>query len=718
MNDILYAVRCCSAARAVLAMISALMFWPPSVAPAATYYVDGSSPAAHDANPGTETQPWRSIGKAASSARAGDTVFVKEGTYRETMILSRSGTSAKPITFAVYPGHEGRAIINAAELVTSWTLCAGPADCAGNPNWSHVYYADVAGFVAAHPDGEFGIRQVFQHGQRLARSRFPNEGWSYPTTVVDAKTVFEDRTLSQPRSYFDGAVCHIKTAMWRIDQVPIASSNGKRITLAKSPNPWHDLSTRFGYYITSVVGEIDAEGEWAYDAPRKRLYLWPRGDSPDGVEFTYREYCVRTYDRVSFTILRGLTLRYPYQYGIWLYLANNMTLESNTIEHAFTFGVHLQSTGGPCDDNQIVRNTIKYSGYRAINVGDQAARCNIEGNYTHATGVEHFAGDLMNGPSEGIYIAGPSARVYNNRIDRVGNVGLYLHGEARDREVSYNYITNTGLALADTAGLYTGGFAPGPERDYIHHNIIMDSFGCRTMDRQFDVGIPPTVEAYSGDASGIYIDEEGNHRVIEHNTVIGSRFAGIFFHWAPDNLVQKNTLYGNRVAQVYLSGKDAPRTRLVDDLFSDNILFATSGSQRTLYMGLNYDDVHFGGSDGNYFCNPHTNQHIHVSRYVSGPGGTVTVAQEDMTLAGWRTLSGYDEDSQEFGHLDRIAGITIPRPVKARVVCNVTRNVTTVDLGANTYCDVEGNKVYGRVILWPFESKILIPASYSIPAAP
>jgi hypothetical protein len=175
---------------------------------------------------------------------------------------------------------------------------------------------------------------------------------------------------------------------------------------------------------------------------------------------------------------------------------------------------------------------------------------------------------------------------------------------------------------------------------------------------------------------------------------------------------------GNRVAQVYLSGKNAPRTKLVEDLFSDNILFATSASQRTLHVALNYDDVHFGGSDGNYFCNPHASQHIHVSRYVPGPGGTVAVVQEDMTLAGWRTLAGHDGNSKEFGHLDRIAGMTIPRPVKPRVLCNVTRNATAVDLGASTYCDVEGNKVHGTVVLWPFESKILIPAHHSIPAAP
>ncbi|MFB0552006.1 MAG: hypothetical protein ACETWQ_01725 [Phycisphaerae bacterium] len=39
-----------------------------------------------------------------------------------------------------------------------------------------------------------------------------------------------------------------------------------------------------------------------------------------------------------------------------------------------------------------------------------------------------------------------------------------------------------------------------------------------------------------------------NNRIIEHNTVINSHKAGIFFHWAPGNVVQNNTLYGNKEA--------------------------------------------------------------------------------------------------------------------------------------------------------------------------
>ncbi len=704
-------------ANTILVLLSGWLALLPSTCWATNYYVDTNNPNAHDGNPGTEAQPWRTIGRATGWVRAGDTVFVKAGVYRETIVLSQSGTSTtgltrnglvtvtSPITVAAYPGHESKVIINAAEPVTNWRKCTGPQDCAGNPNWSHIYSADVASLVAAHPDTDFSIRQVFQNGQRLPRSRFPDTRWNYPTTIVNPKTTFSDSTLSVPPGYFNGAVCHIKTAQWRIDQIPIASSSGSTIRLATNVNIWYDLSTRFGYYITSVVGEINAAGEWAYDAARKRLYLWPRGEVADNVEFSYRKNCLRTNDRVSYTVVRGLTMRYAHEHAVWLYLANNMTIENNTIEYAFRYGLELQSTFGPCNDNQILRNTIRYSAYRAINVSEAAARCNIEGNTVYATGVERFGGDLMNGPSEGIYVVGPSARVYGNRIDRTGTVGLYLHGGALGREFAYNYITNSSLALSDTGAVYMAGRAEGPDKDRIHHNIIADTPGCQTMEKGNDTGAPSTSTTYAGDAHGIYVDEEANNRIIEDNTVLRSGAAGIYFHWAPANLVRRNTLYGNRMAQIRLSGKNEEHKALVEDVFLDNILFATDAQQRTLYFTMNYNNVRFGQSDRNYFYNPYADTHIFLSRYLTGSSGEY---HDYLTLSGWQDLSGYDRNSKEFSYLEQFPDLSLAEPCTSRIIYNATLNPTTVDLQGKAYCDVRGNQVSGKVTLQPFESKILI----------
>jgi parallel beta-helix repeat protein len=674
---------------------------------AAAYYVDGGNRVANDGNPGTEARPWRTIRRGVQSLQPGDTLLIKAGTYRETVILARSGMQAQPIRIQAYPGDEGKVIINAAEPVTNWRKCAGPADCAGNPYWEHIYVADVVALVQSHPDSAFAVRQVFQHGELLKRSRYPDAGWHYPSEISDPDKTFTESSLSKPDGYFVGSVCHIKTAVWQIDQIPVAGFSNSTITLAKSPR--YAITPRFGYFLTSIVGEINEEGEWAYDPSQKKIFLWPRGDAAEDVEFSYRQYCLRSYSGNSWNVVRGLTMRNAYLYGIFLYRSNDMTLENNMIERAFTFGIHLQSTGESCDYNQIVRNTIKYSDYRGIYVGGEAAHCNVEGNYFYGTGTDTFGGDLMNGRGEAIYISGPYARVYNNRIDRAGHTGIYVSGKTLSRDISYNYVTNVQLALSDSGGIYTGGFSDVPQKDHIHHNIFEDVIGCLSMDRNHDRGLPVTIEKYSGDAPGIYVDERGNNRIIEHNTVINSHMAGIFFHLAPGNVVQNNTLYGNKEAQIWFSGRNQPGEKLVDEVVLDNIMFATDAQQKTFYLAINYDDVCFGQSDRNYFYNPYRYSHIFVSRY-SGEW-----IQDDLTLQRWRALSGYDAYSKEFSYLDQFEDITIDPRKDSRIVYNESLDVISIDLESEKYCDVNGNKIYGSVSLQPFESKILIPCDFEIP---
>ena len=59
----------------------------------------------NDANPGTESQPWRTIQKAANTLTAGQTVYVKSGTYNEKITIRNSGSAGKYITFSSYPGN-------------------------------------------------------------------------------------------------------------------------------------------------------------------------------------------------------------------------------------------------------------------------------------------------------------------------------------------------------------------------------------------------------------------------------------------------------------------------------------------------------------------------------------------------------------------------------------------------------------------------------------
>ncbi len=66
------------------------------------FYIDQNNPRASDFNPGTKTQPWQTIVKANQVLSAGDTVFIRQGTYRVCISPIQSGQPAAPIVYASY----------------------------------------------------------------------------------------------------------------------------------------------------------------------------------------------------------------------------------------------------------------------------------------------------------------------------------------------------------------------------------------------------------------------------------------------------------------------------------------------------------------------------------------------------------------------------------------------------------------------------------------
>lgn len=56
----------------------------------------------NDQNDGSKSKPFRTLKKATLEAKAGTIVYIKEGTYKEKLIVRHSGTKLKPITFKAY----------------------------------------------------------------------------------------------------------------------------------------------------------------------------------------------------------------------------------------------------------------------------------------------------------------------------------------------------------------------------------------------------------------------------------------------------------------------------------------------------------------------------------------------------------------------------------------------------------------------------------------
>lgn len=81
------------------ALLSAVLI--PAYPHSSIYYVALNG---NDDNLGTLAQPWRTLGKAASALLAGDTLYLRQGTYNERLYPDNSGAPGAYITFSAYPG--------------------------------------------------------------------------------------------------------------------------------------------------------------------------------------------------------------------------------------------------------------------------------------------------------------------------------------------------------------------------------------------------------------------------------------------------------------------------------------------------------------------------------------------------------------------------------------------------------------------------------------
>jgi hypothetical protein len=91
-------MRCALVPALALALVLAA-----SASSGADYYV---APAGSDGGPGTEAEPWQTIGRASGSLLPGDTVYIMTGTYAEKVDVEDSGADGSPVTYAAYPGAE------------------------------------------------------------------------------------------------------------------------------------------------------------------------------------------------------------------------------------------------------------------------------------------------------------------------------------------------------------------------------------------------------------------------------------------------------------------------------------------------------------------------------------------------------------------------------------------------------------------------------------
>ena len=144
----------------LLSNVSFLVNVEPALAAGASYYVSTSG---SDTDAGSEAAPFKTIGKAAQVAAAGDVVYVKAGTYAERVTLSKSGTSGAPITVRTFGSDSvnvssGFAITGSYNVVDGFEVAEGSVSPAVSISGSY----NVANDLNIHHIGQ--VAHVERHG--------------------------------------------------------------------------------------------------------------------------------------------------------------------------------------------------------------------------------------------------------------------------------------------------------------------------------------------------------------------------------------------------------------------------------------------------------------------------------------------------------------------------------------------------------------------------
>lgn len=192
---------------AVLILAAAQAAW------AHTYVVDGDSPAASDANPGTAARPFKTIQHAADVAAAGDAVLIRPGTYAESVTIRHGGTSGHPVTFQATAWH-GVTLTSPDDHTYSLIQ-------SGKDNQNHVsaFYVTVRGIVFGHTpfrgwsgNNDFPMSVTCAHGWRFEDCvvqdnmgmGFGNGGGNDCDDVTLLRTIFQNNYTGGAGASGDG----------------------------------------------------------------------------------------------------------------------------------------------------------------------------------------------------------------------------------------------------------------------------------------------------------------------------------------------------------------------------------------------------------------------------------------------------------------------------------------------------------------------------------
>ncbi len=238
-----------------------------------------------DTNPGTVSQPFKTIAKASSVAKPGSVVVIGEGTYEETIKPAKSGTAGSPIVYTSKQGE--KVIISAMEALSGWTSDGG-SRWKKTVNWdlnqrNFVMRGTTVLDLARWPNNT--------DGDRFTLNSLRNDGGSQDQ--VSRNAFLTDREIPNWKWSNGGSIMFYGDrpgSGWTTWRAWIKSQSSGRVNFDAIKNQnWiigsHPPGDFGDYYLEGIKEALDYKNEWFFDTKTKTLFVQlPGGVKPKNDE--------------------------------------------------------------------------------------------------------------------------------------------------------------------------------------------------------------------------------------------------------------------------------------------------------------------------------------------------------------------------------------------------------------------------------------------------
>ncbi|MGI9470419.1 MAG: right-handed parallel beta-helix repeat-containing protein [Rubripirellula sp.] len=510
--------------------------------PSADFYVSNEG---SDAWSGTFAQPneqrtdgpfatlerARDVVRESGQHRSGDVaVFVRGGTYRltDTVVfgLEDSGHGDSTVTYAAYPGETP--VFSSGEQISGWRQAGG--DLPGLPKEAigQVKVADVSRSFKTLYDGQ----------GRLPRAR--SAGFIPLRGGGRDELHFPGGKLRKWPNLQDVEIVVRPHHAWIMNVLPLKSVDEEQqiaqtsIDATYAMNKLHFLPETDSCWVENVLEELDEPGEWVLNTKERKLYLWPRNETP--IVAPHLQELIRIEgaidkagskdEPVRNLHFRGLHFLHGDRYTLteddaglqhdWemhdkptalfrLRGAENCVIEDCRFAHSGGGAIRLDLHG---IKNRIVGNLIEHMGGSGILLcGYGPGTKDVNRNNLVSNNHIHHAGEIY-GHSAGIMIwQSGENRVANNLIHHMPYCGMIVSG------FMTHFFERGGRELTRTVRKHEVGRLPrNPNledaRPFLH-----------THDNAIEYNEIHNVMEQMGDGNGIYIRGAGAGNIIRRNYI-------------------------------------------------------------------------------------------------------------------------------------------------------------------------------------------------------